>query len=288
MPPQAELSGPPRFDHVFAVVSADAFAAVGACELLTSEAFGRFAVRETESTLIGRYRPMRIIGEHTLIELFQDRIGEGEFAAVSCGLVFSFARVGDCEAARRRLSEAAIPFQAETLLRKRPSEGGLGLFYHSTRPQVGGPLALFLSEVTADYMNYLGAPIGPDGRFDRASYHAASLGRPHSPNAILRDVVGATLRLTPARAARVAQVMALMGYAVAATPGEVRLTDGDVGIRLLTEPDGCAEGLREVWMRVSAGQPHYHFDFGVTSALELSPGGPDDPRAVWRFNLGQN
>lgn len=280
--PAATLSSPPPLDHVFIVVSGETLAAINACAWLTSEAFGRFATPEGDSPLIGRYKPTSVMGEQTFIELFRDRFGDGEFASVNCGLVFSFREVGDRIAARERLERAGMPFNGELLLRRRPPQEGLRPWYHSTRPVVGGTLALFLSEVTPEYMAQIGAPIGPDGRVERSAYLTASLGRPHPANAVGLDITCVILRLAPRPLARTADVLAQMGYQRQVSEGETRLLGPDTEIRLEALQDGRLEGVREVWMQLRAPQPHRRFDFGGAS-LELSPDGPNDARAVWRF-----
>lgn len=280
----ATLSGPPPLDHVFVVVSAKTLAAINACPLLSEEAFGRFTMEESESMLIGRYAPTRIFGRNTFVELFPDRFGGGEFAQVSCGVVFSFGKAGDHSAARQRMAGADFPFQAELLLRRRLPGNGLGPWYHSTRPAVGAPLALFLSEVTPEYMAHIGAPIGPGGRLDRGAYLTASNGRAQPPGALAQDIDAVTLRLAPGRAARVAQALTLMGYdETRDRDGAIRLTGPDVELGLRTPPAGAPEGVCEVWMRLNAPEPPQRFDFGPGASLELSPAGPSDARAVWRF-----
>jgi hypothetical protein len=281
-PSPAKLSAPPSLDHLFIVVSADTLAAINRCPLLTNETLGRFTIQESESTLIGRYAPTRIFGQNTFIELFPDRFGEGQFAEISCGVVVSFGQVGDHVAARRRLAAAELLFEAELLLRRQGPDNQLGPWYHSTRPAVGGPLALFMSEVTPEYRAHLGAPVGSDGRLQRGAYLAASLKRPQPLGALAEDIDRVGLRLTPARAERVASALTAMGYGRADAGGEIRLTGPDVQLRLQSASDGAAEGVREVQMRLRSSHAPRRFEFGGAS-LELSPRGLNDARAVWRF-----
>jgi hypothetical protein len=279
----AALCAPPCLDHVFVVVSAETLAAISACQFLRAETLGRFTIQESHSTLIGHYAPARIFGRNTFIELFPDRFGEGEFAEISCGLVVSFGQVGDHVAARQRLAAAELPFQAELLLRRYGPDNGLRPWYHSTRPAVGGPLALFMSEVTPEYRAHLGAPVGPDGRLSRSAYLAASADRAEPVEGLMQDIDSVVLRIAPRRAARVAQALASMGYDRTDDGPSIRLAGPDVDVWLTPVPAGAPEGVCEVWLRLRAAQPPRRFDFGPGASLELSPSGSDDARAVWRI-----
>jgi hypothetical protein len=274
---------PPSFNHVFIVVDALTLAAINACDYLAGETFGRFATVETESTLIGPYRPTRIFGENTMIELFPDRFGAGpEFGATTAGVVLSFDHGGEREAARRRLSDAGLDYQAE-LVRRQTASGELAPTYHSTRPDMGpaSPLALFASEIAAEQLARLGLQIGPSQ--DRAGQLTASVGRPHAPEFALSDVVGVTVRLGPERAARLARVLEVLGYAESDGSGERRLRGPDADVVIVEGTAG--EGVTEVRTRLRTPdtQPGRRFDFGSTSTLVLSPGGPSDASATWTF-----
>ncbi|HVN00883.1 MAG TPA: DUF5829 family protein [Caulobacteraceae bacterium] len=272
------LTRPPLFNHVFVVVDAETISAVNACSYLADESFGRFATVESESTLIGRYRPTRIFGENTLIELFPGRFGAGEFDTVAAGVVLSFDHAGEREAARRRLSDAGAPYEAE-LIRRPVRGGGLAPWYHSTRPHMGegAPVALFLSEMAPELMARMGVAPGPDGAQDRAGYLTASLGRPHGGSQACLDVAGVTLRLG-AHADRMARLLKLMGYSAEMSGGTLRGPDAEIAFA----DDYGPLGVTEVRFSLRAPDPTPGRTLRLgSSTLTLSPGGAAS--AVWRF-----
>jgi len=278
---------PPRFNHVFVVVDSATYAAVEACAYLKSEALGRFAAVESESTLVGRYRPIRIFGESTLIELFAERLGGGtEFERVSAGVVLSFDHGGEREAARQRLVDCGVAYRTELIWRRTTDEGPFEPWYHSTRPDLGAasPLALFISEAIPEYLERRGVAVGPDLAQDRAAQLTASLGRPHGPQHALKDIDGLTLRLHPQRALRLARILDPLGYQSAATGGVVTLSGPDIRIDVVADA-AAPEGLLEARMRLARpdADPGRRFEFGPASSLVLSPRGPTDDHAVWRF-----
>lgn len=57
---QVVSSTPPYFDHAFVTVSAGTLRTINECEFLRSEQFGRFAIRASENSLLGSYKPTRV------------------------------------------------------------------------------------------------------------------------------------------------------------------------------------------------------------------------------------
>jgi hypothetical protein len=265
----------PLFNHVFVVVDAPTLAAINACSYLADESFGRFTTVESESTMLGRYRPSRLLFANTLIELFPGRLGGGEFETVTAGVVLSFDHAGEREAAQRRLTEAGLGYRAELV--QRPVRSGVAPWYHATRPDMGegAPVALFLSEMAPELMTRLGIAPGPGGAQDRAGYLAAVLGRPHGERQACVDVVGVTVRLG-AHAERMARLLTLMGYA--ADAGGLRGPDAEIAFA----DDEGPLGVTEVRFSLRAPHPTPDWTFTLgTSTLTLSPGGA--PTALWRF-----
>ncbi len=72
------------------MVNEETFNAIQDCRFLADGQLGRFFVRESESSLLGRYKPIRIFGKNTLIEIFLDKFEHGEFDNVNSGVVVSF------------------------------------------------------------------------------------------------------------------------------------------------------------------------------------------------------
>jgi hypothetical protein len=276
----------PLFNHVFVVVDAATLAAINACAFLSGELFGRFLAIESESSLIGRYRPTRIFGENTLIELFPERFGYGpEFGAVTAGIVLSFDHGGEREAARARFSNAGAPYRGELVVRETTPGADPTPFYQSTRPDLGAgnPVALFASEIAPAPLARLGLSIGPDRAQDRAGYLAATLRRPHGPQFALQDIIAVSVRLHPERAERMARALALLGYRESAEAEARRLTGPEAEIVILEGPG--AQGVTQVRMKLRAphAEPGRRFDFGPSCWLILSPGGPNDDEAIWSF-----
>ncbi|MDB4975916.1 MAG: hypothetical protein JWN48_4257 [Myxococcaceae bacterium] len=278
---------PPHFDHVFVTVDDETLREVNACEFLAGERLGRFLIRESESSLIGKYTPTRIFGENTLVELFPNKFGEGEeFASVTVGVVFSFDHPGERISARNRLAAEGIPYRGELIERTLVPGSDPVPWYHSTRPQMGpgSPITLFFSELSPDFLQRIGARIGPDGRQDRSANLEAALQRPHGPRHLMRDLVGVTVRLRPARIGRVVQILSALGYALRETAREVQLHGPDSVVTLI--PDEVAiEGLLSLQIKLArpADEPGLRFDFGPASSLVLSPLGAHDDTATWSF-----
>jgi Family of unknown function (DUF5829) len=277
---------PPHFDHVFVTVDEDTFNAIQACEFLSSSTFGRYVVRESESSLIGRYRPIRIFGRSTLVEVFLNKFGDGEFESVNAGLVLSFDYPGEALAARQRLSSNDIAYRGEVIRRTFPGEADPIPWYLSTRPDMGAgsSLALFLSEIDTDYWARIGAPLGSDGRQDPAAHYEAALRRPHGPEYLMRDIVEVSYRLRPARTARVVSVLTAVGYEAHKDGSVVLLSGPDSDIRLHSD-ESAPEGLLGVKIKLTnATSPSVRrFDFGSTSSLTLPANEDGDRFAVWSF-----
>src|SRR5687767_4756104 len=105
------FSTPPHFDHVFVVVDGKTLQSINDCRFLANEEFGRFWLKESESTLLGKYRATNVFGQNTIVEFFLDRFGP--FTSVNVGLVLSFDHAGEAIEARQRLQANGIPFHAE-------------------------------------------------------------------------------------------------------------------------------------------------------------------------------
>lgn len=277
---------PPNFDHVFVVVSAETFNAIQDCRFLADGQLGRFFVRESESSLLGRYKPIRIFGKNTLIEIFQDKFGDGEFVDVNSGVVVSFDYPGEALTARQRLTDRGIEFRGGVITRMLPNEPDPIAWYLSTRPDTGprSPLALFLSEMDTAYLKRIGVRLGEDGQQNRSAHFEAVLRSPHPAELLMQDVVAVTLRLHADRVRRVVNVLTAVGYDQSSDGQTVRLRGPDGEVRLQSD-DSAVEGALELEIKLArpAPEPGLRFDFGSASSLVLSPGGADDDRAIWSF-----
>lgn len=279
---------PPHLDHLFIVTDGGTIDAVNACDVIASDAFGRFLIKHSESSLLGKYTATNIFGRSTMIEFFKDRFGT--FQYVNTGLVLSFDHAGEHVPARKRLTAAGIEFHGELIRRKVPEEAEPVIWYHQTRPDLGAtsPVTLFLSEITPEYFARLGARFGENGRQDRAAYFEALLRRSHGPEHLMGDVTAVTVRLRAEHADRLARILALLGYARSDLGETTDLTGPDALIRVVRD-EVATPGLTEIRVGLTrpAPEPGLSLAFGEGATLVLSPGGAQDLHAVWTLTPHQ-
>jgi hypothetical protein len=281
---QARFAGSPHFDHAFATVSADTLKLINECEFLRREQFGRFAIRASESSLLGSYMPTRVYGRTNCVEIFPDKFGGNDkFIEHLGGIVLTFGHPGEMVQARKHLQSAGINFSGEVVERVTPDVNGgpnQVLRYHFTRPDMGGgsPIAVFLHEIEPS----VSARTSATGRPDRTTRFDASLGRTHTPDQVMEDILGVTVWLRPDRIERAAALLATLGCETTALEPGVRVTGVDAELNFLA--DGThQEGTVELKIKLSRSHPGRSFDFGTESSLVLSPSGPEDFSATWTF-----
>jgi hypothetical protein len=277
--PSSAVELAPHFDHVFLTTDAETLKKIDECDLFTSEDFGRFWIKESESTLIGKYRATNIFGKNTIVEFFLD--STMPFKGVTVGLVLSFDHPGEAVVARTALEAQGIAFHAELVERTVAGKADPIPWYHLTRPDLGedSPFTLFLSEIMPQYYNHLGAPIGEAGRQERFAYLDGLLKRPHKPEHMMRDVIGMTLRLTSERAARLQAILTLLGYDARQSNSVIRLRGPEAELVIHVD-DLSVEGVLAVEMALAdtAAITTGTIDFGPTSSIRFGQG-----NATWTF-----
>jgi hypothetical protein len=273
----------PRLDHVFLTVDAGTFLELQGTPLLSEERLGRYRIKNATSTLIGPYRTVNISGRSTFIEFFPDNAPP--FPGVRLGIVMSFERPGHSARAQEMFRQLGIPFRHELVRRAVEGAAEPQPWYHLVRPDFGddSPFTLFLSEITPEYYDRIGAQRTQDGRQTREAYLAAAMRAPQSSEHYFDDVRRVTLALGAERAERLRAVLGALGYACQAAPDRLALEGYDATLDVRTCSPGDAEGLRELELSLTrpfASQPH-KLHFGSRTSLELSPDG--EATARWTF-----
>lgn len=275
----------PRLDHIFLTVDADTFCALQNEPLLVEERLGRYRVKSATSTLIGPYRTVNVSGRNTFIEFFPDNAPP--FPGVRLGIVMSFERPGESAVAQEMFRKQGIPFRHELVRRAVEGSEEPQPWYHLLRPDFGNdsPFTLFLSEITPEYYDRIGALRTLDGRQTREAYLAAAMKASQSSDQYFDEVRRVTLSLDEARAERLYKVLCVLGYTFQATTESLVLEGGDSRLEVHTCNPGGAEGLRQLELSLTrpfAPQPHV-MRFGNRTSLELSPNG----EALARWSFGQ-
>jgi hypothetical protein len=271
----------PHLDHVFVTVGSDVLTSVCDDKFLADGAFSRFLVKNATSTLLGPYRTTNIVGRNTCVELFPE--GAPPFPGIRVGVVMSFDHAGESLQARARLDKLGVSYHHELVRRKVAGHDDPQPWYHLVRPDFGehSGFTLFLSEVTPEYFDRVGAIRGPDGAHDRHAYLDAVLKAPHLPSHSFEDIRRVVLELHPARAELLATILTTLGYR-AERREALHLSGPDVELEIRQVPQGHD---RLVELGLELGRPYTELprihDFAGASRLSLSPAGRAD--AVWSF-----
>jgi hypothetical protein len=257
----------PHLDHVIVMLDPDAYRGVLASAVLPG--FSRFSVKESESSLAGRYSCATVVGHSTMVELFD--VTAPPLPGITGGLVLSFEEPGSSAPAREALTAAGVPFTYELVERQVAGEAGMRPWYHLIRPELGqdNPFLLMVAEVTPEYYAHIGAGSG-DGPLRRAGYLDAQLGGPPPPDLPMGDVTGIALRLRADLADRLALALTALGWERDAD----ELTGPGVSLRLdRGEPSGVT------WVGISSSASHGAREtHGGSSVLDVR-----GDRADWRF-----
>ncbi|GAB1510342.1 DUF5829 family protein [Actinophytocola sp. KF-1] len=257
-----------HLDHVIVMLDPDAYRDVLASALLPG--FSRFSVKESESSLAGRYSCATVVGHSTMVELFD--VTAPPLPDVTGGLVLSFEEPGSSAAARDALTAAGVPFTYELVERQVEGESGMRPWYHLIRPELGpdNPFLLMVAEVTTEYYAHIGA-VSEDGSLSRAGYLDAQLGGAPPPDLPMGDVTAIALRLRADLADRLARTLTALGWEQTAAD---ELVGPGVSIRLARgEPSGVTR------VRVSASEVDSATEsYGGSSVLDVRGGEAD-----WHF-----
>jgi len=271
----------PHLDHVFVTVEADVLASVCDDKFFADGVFSRFLVKNVTSTLLGPYRTTNIVGRNTWVELFPD--GAPPFPGIRVGVVMSFDHPGESLQARARLDRLGVTYHHELVRRKVAGHDDPQPWYHLVRPDFGhnSGFTLFLSEVTPEYFDRLGAQRGSDGAQDRHAYLDAVFKAPHLPSHYFEDIRRVVIELDPGRAELLAAILTALGYR-AEHHGTLRLSGPDVELEIRRVQHGHD---RLVELGLDLARPHGEspriVPLGSSSKISLSPSGHAD--AVWSF-----
>lgn len=238
-----------------------------------AERLGRIKRKEAESSVAGQYSTLGVAGENTLIELFGSDLPSA--SPLTGGLVFSFEEPGSAQRARALLDASGeVKYHHDLVRRTVEGTDEQQPWYHLISVDLGeaSPLLLFLNEVTPEYFQSLGARPEPDGRLPRKSYLDAALGAATGGKGLMRDVTGVTLSVTAERGRRLADALAVFGYAGAETAPGVRELRGP-GLTVRLETGGGMERVKEIKIGLDpeAYDPSIpgEFRFGETSRLVI-------------------
>jgi hypothetical protein len=257
-----------HLDHVVVMLDPTAYRAVLHSTALPL--FGRFSVKESESSLAGRYSGATVVGHSTMVELFD--VTAPPLPGITGGLVLSFEQPGSSNTAKELLESAGVPFTHELVRRVVDGDAEMRPWYHLIRPDLGegNPFLLMIAEVTPEYYTHIGAVPGDDGTLSRAGYLDAQLGGSAAPDQPMGDVTEVVLQLRADLAARLEEVLVALGYESTLDglvgPGvSVRIERG--------EPTGV------LWVGITAStQDSIEEPFGDSSTFSLRA-----DRAGWSF-----
>jgi len=271
----------PYLDHVFLTVDPGTAREIARTDFLKSERFGRFRMKEATSTLIGPYRTANVAGRNTFIEFFPE--SAPPFEGVRVGMVLSFDKVGESARAHERLKALGVSVRHELVRRNVQGHDDPQPWYNLLRPDFGekSPFTLFLSEITPEYFDRIGARRSDDGRQSREAYLAAAMKAPHLEAHLFDDLRRVTLRLRSTRAEQLRKVLVALGYESSAeSPLHFRGPDADIHVLVNeSEPEGVVE------LGLSLAKPYREspsvYQFGTKSRLSLSPAG--EAGAIWQF-----
>lgn len=271
----------PHLDHVFLTVDLGTVKEIAGTDFLSSERFGRFRMKNATSTLIGPYRTANVAGRNTFIEFFPE--DAPPFEGVRVGMVLSFDKVGESARAHERLTKLDVPVRHELVRRVVEGHDEPQPWYNLLRPDFGenSPFTLFLSEITPEYFDRLGAHRSLDGSQSREAYLAAAMKAPHLDAHLFDDLRRVTLRLRPARAEQLRRLLVALGYQ-SSSGNPLHLRGPDADIEVVAEDHG-PEGVVELGLllaRPYTASPRI-YQFGSKSQLSLSPAG--EAGAVWQF-----
>jgi hypothetical protein len=278
----SEVDIRPHLDHVFITVAGEVLTAISDNRFLADGQFGRFFVKNATSTLLGPYRTMNLLGRNTGIELFSE--DAPPFPDVRVGVVMSFDHPGESLRARAQLDQRGVKYHHELVRRTVPDQREPVPWYHLVRPDFGerSGFTLFLSEVTAECFELIGAKRGADGAHERHAYLDAVVKAPHQPTHNFEDIERVVLELDPAQAELLATILTALGYR-AENRGALQLSGPEAEIEIRRVPQARGR-LVELGLRLRAPHtetPSVH-SFGSASQLALSPDGRAS--AVWRFD----
>lgn len=273
----------PHLDHVFVTVDAAALGAISEDKFFADSVFGRFFVKNAVSTLLGPYRTSNVVGRNTCVELFSQ--DAPPFPNVRVGVVMSFDHVGESPEARARLDRIGVPYHHELIRRQVAGHDEPQPWYHLVRPDFGehSGFTLFLSEITPEYFDRLGATRGEGGAQDRHAYLDAALKKPHLPSHNFEDIRRVVLSMSDEGTARLAAILTELGYRAERRAAAVHLYGPDVELEVRP---GAARGAdRLIELGLGLRQPHpagaeVH-PLGGASQIALSPAG--EAAAIWSF-----
>lgn len=268
---------------MFVTVDAAALGAISEDKFFADSVFGRFFVKNAVSTLLGPYRTSNVVGRNTCVELFSQ--DAPPFPNVRVGVVMSFDHVGESPEARARLDRIGVPYHHELIRRQVAGHDEPQPWYHLVRPDFGehSGFTLFLSEITPEYFDRLGATRGEGGAQDRHAYLDAALKKPHLPSHNFEDIRRVVLSMSDEGTARLAAILTELGYRAERRAAAVHLYGPDVELEVRP---GAARGAdRLIELGLGLRQPHpagaeVH-PLGGASQIALSPAG--EAAAIWSF-----
>lgn len=267
-------------DHVIVMLDAKAYADVLASGEALGKELGRYAVKDSESSLAGRYSAAAVMGTSTLVEFFD--VGAPPLPGITGGLVLSFETPGSIQTARSRLTDAGITFGYELVRRKADGDAEMQPWYHLIRPHLceDNPFLLMVTEVTPEYFASIAATPTERGELTRRRYLDARIGHGREPGQALRDISSVRVRLRPDRARLVQTTLAALGFTPVAEQ-DCALGGADSTVIIVSDaqaPEGVtAVGLELDHVPAMGSVPPR---FGATSTLDLPL---RDGRGEWRF-----
>jgi hypothetical protein len=269
-----------HLDHVIVMFDAPAYADLLASGDQLGTALGRYAVKQSESSLAGRYSAAVVMGSSTLVEFFD--VGAPPLPGITAGMVFSFEVPHSVWTAKSALTDAGVEFGYELVHRAVDGEAQMRPWYHLLRPDLGedNPFLLMVTEVTPEYFASIGAT-PQDDRLSRRQYLDAGVGRGREPGQAMRDISSVQVRLRPKRARVVRNTLIALGFTEVGDDSRSVLRGVDSTV-VIVSAEQAPEGVLSIGLELEQtpapdSLPHR---FGDTSTLDLSG---QDGMGEWRF-----
>ncbi|GAA4458749.1 hypothetical protein GCM10023189_31480 [Nibrella saemangeumensis] len=268
---------PIYLNHFYMVLDSATFKAIASDEFLQKQ----FAVPEQRTTVRKdiTYMALYFYGANTYIEFME----ASQAKQIGLGAPFGIA-LGVDEAGGLQALEKQIPTEIDLNPEPRTrlfDDKQLGWFFIA-RPKNLPYINLWLMEWHPEYLTAIKSKVSPQettvSRKQFIESYSGVLGK-NPQKAYLQDVIGLTISLDKTRAARLVDVVQLLGYRTSTKSNTTLLQGPDFTMTVVAEADSTkARGIQQINMRTRATPTKTVHHFG-TSTLRFER----NNLATWSF-----